>query len=130
MMEDYIEFSSSMMLLPMSKLGTHGYDASRQQYPFDTISVLSYLKSPLRRPTVIEKWAPLEIATFEAAMCEYGKEFPKVQKEVATKSMQEVVEFYYVWKKTSHYKSWKKTYIPPHDDVSDEELASKKDGKK
>jgi hypothetical protein len=130
MVEDYVDFASNMMLFPVSKLGSYGYDPSRKQYPLDTISVLSYLKSPLRRPTIIEKWSPLEIATFEAALCEYGKVFHKVQSEVATKTTREVIEFYYMWKKTSHYKVWKKTYVSPHDDVSDDELASKKESKK
>ena len=32
--------------------------------------------------------------------------------QVKTKSVQEVIEFYYDWKKTNHYKEWKKSYIP------------------
>jgi hypothetical protein len=31
---------------------------------------------------------------------------------VKTKTVQEVVEFYYDWKKTSHYKEWKKAFAP------------------
>jgi hypothetical protein len=30
---------------------------------------------------------------------------------VKTKTTKEVIEFYYDWKKTSHYKEWKKNYI-------------------
>jgi hypothetical protein len=36
---------------------------------------------------------------------------------VKTKTVKEVIEFYYEWKKTGHYKQWKKQYIP---DIRDE----------
>ncbi len=26
--------------------------------------------------------------------------------------MKQIIEFYYVWKKTGHYKQWKQQYIP------------------
>ena len=29
-----------------------------------------------------------------------------------TKSVKEIIEFYYDWKKTSHYTQWKRAYIP------------------
>ena len=32
--------------------------------------------------------------------------------KVKSKTVQEVIEFYYDWKKTNHYKEWKKNYIP------------------
>ena len=70
---------------------------------------------------VLEKWSPYEVAVFEAAIMEYGKEFHQVQKAVGTKTTREVIDFYYIWKKTSHYQKWKKIYVPPHLDVSDDE---------
>lgn len=82
------------------------------------ISALGYLKSAIRQPTVIEKWSPYEIAMFEASIAEYGKNFARIQKEISmTKSVQDVIEFYYIWKKTSHYAQWKKEYIPEYLDV-------------
>jgi hypothetical protein len=63
----------------------------------------------------------LEIATFEAAMAVHGKVFEKVQKEVKTKTCQEIIDFYYVWKKTRHYARWKDEYVPPYLDHSDDE---------
>jgi hypothetical protein len=77
-----------------------------------------------------EKWSPLEISLFEGAMMLYGKKFHVIQKivratvyvvrfdahmilpQVKTKTTAEVIEFYYVWKKTSHYKIWKRSYVP------------------
>jgi hypothetical protein len=38
--------------------------------------------------------------------------------QIKTKSVKEVVEFYYEWKNTSHYKQWKKHYIPDDRDMN------------
>ena len=43
------------------------------------------------------------------------------QKHVKTKNTKEVIEFYYIWKKTAHYKVWKKQYIPPDEDVDSDD---------
>jgi hypothetical protein len=86
------------------------------------ISALGYLKSPIRRPTIIEKWSPYEIAIFEASIAEYGKNFVKIQTEIGTtKSVSDVIEFYYIWKKTTHYIHWKKEYIPEYLDIDVDE---------
>jgi len=114
--EDYINLSAQMML-PGTHLAPFGYDAPTGQFPVDSITALSILTSPMRRPTVVEKWCPYEIAVFEAALSLVGKHFHKVQKIVKSKNTKEIIEFYYVWKKTAHYKAWKKQYVPPDDDV-------------
>lgn len=134
MAQDYVELASNMMLYPLSKLGPYGYavvgdvaagcDGQQQQqqrYPLEHISALGYLKSAVRRPTVIERWSPYEIAVFEASLAEYGKEFLRVQKEIETKTTQEVIEFYYIWKKTTHYTKWKQEYLPDYLDVLENE---------
>ena len=86
---------------------------------------MGYLTSELRRPTVIEKWNPYEISIFEAALALHGKVFHTISKFVKTKNTKEVIEFYYVWKKTSHGKRWKNSYVPEilesEEDSSDEE---------
>ena len=114
--EDYINLSAQMML-PGTHLAPFGYDAPTGQFPVDSITALSILTSPMRRPTVVEKWSPYEIAVFEGALSLVGKHFHKVQKFVKTKNTKEIIEFYYVWKKTAHYKLWKKQYVSPDDDV-------------
>lgn len=45
-------------------------------------------------------------------MCCHGKQFHKVAKCIGSKSVREVIEFYYVWKTGSHYATWKETYKP------------------
>jgi len=145
MAQDYVDLASHMMLHPLSNLGPYGYAVAgeraagcngtttstastsdgvtstpvdqqpQQQYPMQHLSALSYLKSPVRRPTVLETWSPYEIALFEAAIAEYGKEFYRIAKEIGgTKTTKDVIEFYYIWKKTSHYQQWKKEYVPDY----------------
>jgi len=128
MVEDYVELSSNMMIFPTNHLGSYGYHDNQQgkghartSYPLEHISLLGYLKSPLRRPTVIERWCPYEIALFEAGMAHYGKDFFQIHKAIQTKSTKEVIDFYYVWKKTSHYQVWKKEYVNPLEVMSDDE---------
>jgi len=120
--EDYISLASAITL-PPTHLGPFGYSSSTGQYPIEQVTSLGYLTSPIRRPTVIEKWSPYEIVTFEAALALHGKVFHKVQKWVKTKNTKEIVEFYYIWKKTSHYQKWKSQYESEieDDDSSDDE---------
>lgn len=121
MTEDYVDFASNLMLAPITRL-----DGSNPQLPISAISALAYLKSSRRQPLIVERWSPLEIALFEAAIVQHGKQFHLVQKAVETKSTRDIIDFYYVWKKTSHYRMWKKQYLPPHLDVSDDEPATRK----
>lgn len=73
-------------------------------------TTLGLLNSPIRVPTVIEKWAPIEIARFESALCLVGKSFAQVAKAIGTKTTSEVIEFYYLWKQSKNYQTWKMTY--------------------
>ena len=45
------------------------------------------------------------------------QKFPFLIEQIQTKTVQDIIEFYYDWKKTSHYKQWKKAYIPDERDV-------------
>jgi len=116
--EDYISLASAMVLPPnTTHLNTFGYTPHLGQYPIEQPTALGYLTSSLRRPTVIEKWSPYEIATFEAALALHGKHFHQVQKWVKTKNTKEVIEFYYIWKKTSHYRRWKSSFCEEMESV-------------
>jgi hypothetical protein len=114
MAEDYMELVGNMMY-PGTQLRPYGFDPERREYPLEGQSVLGYIKSPLRRPSVIERWSPYEISLFEGALLHHGKEFLVVSKIVGTKSTKEVIEFYYMWKKTTHYKKWKKQFVQSAD---------------
>lgn len=113
MAEEYVDVALKLVAAPMSSVGVpYGYDATK--YPLENIDMLAYLQHPARRLSVVERWSPYEIGLFEGAMSHHGKEFHKIQRVIKTKTTQEIVEFYYVWKKTSHYSRWKVTYIPPY----------------
>lgn len=136
--DDYVEMASNLVLYPSNApalgekggYGSGGFDAAKGMFPFDVVSALQYIKSPMRRPTVVERWSPLEIATFEASIAEHGKEFHVLQKDIKTKTTKEVVEFYYIWKKTAHYRRWKQQYVPPYLDNSDDDSEDEKSNRK
>ena len=75
-------------------------------------TTLGRLLCPLRVPSVLDRWSPIEVARFEGALCLYGKNFALVQRAVQTKTHKEIVEFFYDWKQSAHYKVWKRDYVP------------------
>ena len=78
-------------------------DYDRFEYP-----TVDALLSPLRQPSVLDEWSPLEVALFEAGICSYGKDFHAIARLMGgRKACGQCVEFYYVWKKSGHYAMWK-----------------------
>ncbi|KAF8822035.1 hypothetical protein IE077_000102 [Cardiosporidium cionae] len=71
------------------------------------ISPLEILSSPLRKPHVLDAWGPKEVCLFEAAICKYGKDFSRIQRIIQTKTTKDMIDFYYLWKKTNRYVAWK-----------------------
>ena len=69
-------------------------------------STLDVLCNPLRTPHVFENWSPREIAIFETWIWKFGKNFHQFPRFIKTKSTGEVIDFYFCWKNTSHYKTW------------------------
>lgn len=47
------------------------------------------------------------MALFECGICKFAKSFEMIAEFVGTKDAQEVIEFYFAWKNTTHYKIWK-----------------------
>ena len=74
-------------------------------------STLASLLSAVRPHSVIDMWSPYEIAIFESAICVFGKKFNWISKLLKNKETTEVVEFYYLWKKTKNYVKWKDSYV-------------------
>jgi len=86
----------------------------RSQPISDTLTLLI---SPLRAEFdfgefYLESWSPKEIAVFESSFCKFGKNFEVVERLLRfSKTKVEVTRFYYLWKKTSHYKAWKEAVV-------------------
>jgi len=110
MLDDYVSMVGNC-IYPVST--TNGCYIESSGLESHRSTALGYLQSPLRRPMVWEDWSPKEIATFEAALMQHGKQFSLVSKNyLPNKSTKDVVAFYYVWKKTQHYTKWKSQYEP------------------
>ncbi|KAG7354336.1 hypothetical protein IV203_003692 [Nitzschia inconspicua] len=116
--DDYVHFVGNVMY-PATKMGPYGFNPEAREYPIKAISLLHYIKSPLRRPSVMEKWSPYEVAVFEGGLLHYGKEFHRVSRQIGTKSTEDVIDFYYIWKKTGHYKKWKERFVSDDDLLDD-----------
>ncbi|ETO09978.1 hypothetical protein RFI_27398 [Reticulomyxa filosa] len=70
-------------------------------------STLDVLLSPYRKRSPIDEWSAREVALFESAMCCKGKNFYEISKIIGTKCCKQVIEFYYFWKNSTHYQTWK-----------------------
>lgn len=87
-------------------------DSEMQPQQWRLLPDVGFLASSLRATNPFEHWSPLEIAQFEAGMRCWGKQFGRLHRVIRSKTTREVVEFYYTWKKTSHYAAWKRDYTP------------------
>ncbi|KAK1443490.1 hypothetical protein BgAZ_203660 [Babesia gibsoni] len=65
------------------------------------------LTSDVRQSQMIDLWGPKELVLFELGMFKHGKEFHEIQRNIPTKTVQEIADMYYFWKKTNRYKLWK-----------------------
>ena len=69
--------------------------------------MLSFLLSPLKIDAEIEKWSLKQIALFESSICLFGKRFELIVRVIRDKTLTEIIQFYNVWKFSSHYRTWK-----------------------
>mmetsp|Transcript_2913 Transcript_2913/g.3944 ORF Transcript_2913/g.3944 Transcript_2913/m.3944 type:complete len:285 (-) Transcript_2913:359-1213(-) len=72
-------------------------------------STLGSLVSPIAQDRIEDNWSPKEISLFESGICTYGKHFHVIKRLLKNKTTKEVVQFYYVWKKSDNYAIWKKS---------------------
>eukprot|EP00924_Labyrinthula_sp_SR-Ha-C_P013401 snap_masked-scaffold_5-processed-gene-1.24-mRNA-1 protein AED:0.29 eAED:0.29 QI:0/-1/0/1/-1/1/1/0/160 len=68
---------------------------------------LGIIDSPIYTPKIEDTWSIEEIKLFEGAIYQLGKEFTSISKLIKTKTTKEVIQFYYIWKKSKKYKAWK-----------------------
>uniref|UniRef100_H2Y576 SANT domain-containing protein n=1 Tax=Ciona savignyi TaxID=51511 RepID=H2Y576_CIOSA len=52
----------------------------------------------------LQTWSEEECRLFEQGLSVYGKDFHSIHhNKVKTKTIGEIVKFYYIWKKSEHY---------------------------
>lgn len=84
-----------------------GDEYSSSEYDIYSYPTLHLMLSPLREQHIFDYWTPKEIALFEAGLCSFGKDFYTIHKFIKTKTTNECVDFYYTWKRGSHFSIWK-----------------------
>ena len=75
--------------------------------PPQSVSSFGILQSPLVVSKAEDGWSPREVSVFESSLMIHGKDFRMISELIKTKSTKEVIEFYYIWKKTENYSRWK-----------------------
>ncbi|KAF9093185.1 putative PHD type zinc finger protein with BAH domain-containing protein [Mortierella sp. GBA35] len=77
--------------------------AALQKSGFDADKALKEMAAVQKRDFDIVDWTPKEIEAFEEGIRLYGHELFAIKKKVETRSMKDVVRFFYQWKKTERY---------------------------
>ncbi|CAI8034291.1 Mesoderm induction early response protein 1 [Geodia barretti] len=57
-------------------------------------------------PTGTRQWSEEECSEFEEGLRVSGKDFFQLRKMVPSRSVKELVEFYYIWKKSKRYEDF------------------------
>ncbi|KAF9981891.1 putative PHD type zinc finger protein with BAH domain-containing protein [Mortierella antarctica] len=76
-----------------------------QQAAYDAEKAIKDLALIQKKDFDIEDWTPKEIEAFEEGIRLYGHELFAIKKKVETRSMKDIVRFFYQWKKTERYQS-------------------------
>ncbi|KAG0344618.1 putative PHD type zinc finger protein with BAH domain-containing protein [Podila humilis] len=74
-----------------------------QKSDFDADKALGEVRLVQKQDFNIRDWTPKEIEAFEEGIRTYGHELFAIKKMVETRSMRDIVRFFYQWKKTDRY---------------------------
>lgn len=72
MAEDYVNCCGKLMYNNVT-VGPFGDNPAEGRFPMERPATVGMLRTVMRRPTVIEKWSPYQVAMFEGALHVYGK---------------------------------------------------------
>ncbi|ORX43731.1 hypothetical protein BCR36DRAFT_303062, partial [Piromyces finnis] len=72
---------------------------------YDIDKSLSIMRNITLKDLDLPTWSKTEIEQFENAIMKYGHELQYVKQEVPTKRRKDIVQYFYIWKKTPRYKS-------------------------
>ncbi|GIY42485.1 mesoderm induction early response protein 1 [Caerostris darwini] len=70
---------------------------------YDKKKALLGYESLLTKENGSKTWSGEECTIFEKGLEKHGKDFKSIQKEIQTKTLEEVIYFYYVWKKSERF---------------------------
>ncbi|KAF9919295.1 putative PHD type zinc finger protein with BAH domain-containing protein [Lobosporangium transversale] len=74
-----------------------------QKHGFDANMALGEMSKLQKHDFDIEDWTAKEVEAFEEGIRLYGHELFAIKKKVETRSMKDIVRFFYHWKKTERY---------------------------
>lgn len=75
-----------------------------QRSGFDADKALEELAKVNQQTFDLKDWSQDEIEAFEEGIRVYGHELFAIKKKVETRSMKDIVRFFYQWKKTERYR--------------------------
>ncbi|KAG0326963.1 putative PHD type zinc finger protein with BAH domain-containing protein [Dissophora globulifera] len=78
---------------------------SLQSCGFDADNALKEVAKVQKQDLGITDWTLAEIEAFEEGIRLYGHELFAIKKKVETRSMKDIVRFFYMWKKTERYQT-------------------------
>ncbi|KAF9561384.1 putative PHD type zinc finger protein with BAH domain-containing protein [Mortierella alpina] len=74
-----------------------------QQAGYDAEKAINDVALIQKKDFDIKDWTPKEIEAFEEGIRLYGHELFAIKKKIETRSMKDIVRFFYWWKKTERY---------------------------
>lgn len=119
-MDDYIGKVQALPNLPLSTYSADVYDLALLMLEESNYNIKTALDK-IRRVTkddfaFLVTWRPDEIQAFEQSIQDNGHELFYAKKRIPTKSMADIVRFFYQWKKSDRYEPvysvWTKVFKP------------------
>ncbi|KAF8764274.1 Mesoderm induction early response protein 1 like protein [Argiope bruennichi] len=101
--DEVVDYLKSVRLLRRRGLNEEKALIFLHRNNYDTEEALGKFKLFPDGSFTSEEWSENEARRFENGIEQFGKDFNSVQKVVQTKNIKEIVEFYYLWKKTERH---------------------------
>ncbi|KAI8083168.1 uncharacterized protein BX664DRAFT_267716, partial [Halteromyces radiatus] len=119
-LDTYISKVQSLPNLPFASYSSDAYDLALsmlEENMYDTNAALNKIRQVTKDDfSFLVTWQADEIQAFEQSIREHGHELLFVKQRIPTKSMADIVRFFYQWKKSDRYEPvysvWTKVFRP------------------
>ncbi|KAG0177656.1 putative PHD type zinc finger protein with BAH domain-containing protein [Apophysomyces sp. BC1021] len=119
-LDNYINDAKTLTSLPLPSYSTDLLDRALlelQNNNYNTNAALHSMSKLIADDfPYLSAWSSEEVASFEQSIQENGHDLQAIRHRVDTKSMADIVRFFYKWKKTERYEpiysQWTKIYRP------------------